>query len=73
MRQTYFLYHGTGEILMNNMEKMILDIWKDVLKNDNIELDDNFFDVGGTSLKALEIVEKCKKSGIIIPIYKMFT
>ncbi|MBR6385015.1 MAG: SDR family oxidoreductase [Ruminococcus sp.] len=58
---------------MNNMEKMISDIWKDVLKNDNIELDDNFFDVGGTSLKALEIVEKCKKSGIIIPIYKMFT
>lgn len=58
---------------MNKIEKMILGIWKEVLKNDNIGLDDNFFDVGGTSLKALEINEKCKKSGIIIPIYKMFT
>ena len=58
---------------MNNMEEIISDIWKDVLKNDSIGLDDNFFDVGGTSMKAIEIIEKCKKSGIIIPIYKMFT
>ena len=58
---------------MNAIEQQISAIWKEVLNNPDIGLDDNFFDVGGTSVKALEINEKCKKNGIIIPIYKMFT
>ncbi|MDE6426716.1 MAG: SDR family oxidoreductase [Ruminococcus sp.] len=58
---------------MNKKEQIIADIWKNALHIENIDPDDNFFDLGGTSVKALEINEECKKAGIMIPIYKMFT
>ncbi|MFK4011502.1 non-ribosomal peptide synthetase [Bacillus cereus] len=42
----------------DKVELDILQIWKDVLKIENIGLEDNFFDVGGTSLHVAEIYYK---------------
>lgn len=42
----------------DEIEHSILKIWKDILKTDFIGLDDNFFDVGGTSLHVAEIYYK---------------
>src|SRR5690606_19673409 len=39
----------------NPIEQKILTIWQNVLKHEQIGLDDNFFDVGGTSLHITEI------------------
>lgn len=39
----------------NPVEQKIMTIWQNVLKHDQIRLDDNFFDVGGTSLHIPEI------------------
>ncbi|MGE7625288.1 amino acid adenylation domain-containing protein [Viridibacillus sp. NPDC096237] len=38
--------------------KKVRDIWSLVLKNNALQLDDNFFDVGGTSLHVTEIYYK---------------
>lgn len=39
----------------NAIEKQLLSIWSDVLKHDNIALEDNFFEVGGDSLKMVKL------------------
>jgi acyl carrier protein len=38
-----------------------MKIWKKVLGRSRIGINDNFFDVGGTSLKAVQVVAMLKK------------
>lgn len=45
----------------NNREAGILAIWRQVLGNENIGIDDNFFDLGGHSLKAIQVVNRLQK------------
>lgn len=54
-------------------EKMIVRIWEEVLGLEGIGLDDNFFDLGGNSLKAGAIVLDVKaRTGIGMPIRHIF-
>jgi len=39
------------------IEQWITDIWQDKLGIDDVEVDDNFFDLGGNSLLSLEVIE----------------
>ena len=39
----------------NEMEKTIANAWKEVLKLDKVGVHDNFFDIGGDSLKAIRL------------------
>jgi amino acid adenylation domain-containing protein len=43
---------------VNAMQGRILEIWKEVLGNDTIGVDENFFDLGGHSVLAVELVRK---------------
>jgi polyketide synthase PksJ len=45
-----------------SMERMVLDIWKEVLGTDQIGLEDHFFDIGGNSLLTVQISDKLQKS-----------
>ena len=45
----------------NEIEIELATIWKNVLKKDRIGLKDNFFDLGGHSLKATQIVSQVYK------------
>lgn len=47
----------------NQIEKEITKIWQNVLKNKNIGLDDNFFEIGGDSLKVVELINALWKAG----------
>ncbi|MDQ1354811.1 MAG: hypothetical protein QG657_5120, partial [Acidobacteriota bacterium] len=56
------------------IEKKIADIWKEVLKLDDVGIFDNFFDLGGNSLNILTVNNKIKKAfERDIPVAKMFT
>lgn len=44
-------------------EKKLLNIWKQVLKLDNISIDDNFFDIGGDSISAINMQIEAIKNG----------
>jgi amino acid adenylation domain-containing protein len=46
----------------NQQEQMILEIWQKILQRKNIEINDNFFDVGGHSLLLSQMQEKLEKS-----------
>lgn len=40
---------------MTETEKKVLDIWKEIFQRDDINITDDFFEIGGDSLKAMRI------------------
>ncbi|WP_458123235.1 amino acid adenylation domain-containing protein [Paenibacillus sp. Z3-2] len=45
----------------NNTERQLLEIWKDVLRIPLVSVDSDFFEVGGHSLKALELASRVQE------------
>jgi hypothetical protein len=63
-----------SEIMLpsTEIEKKIHDIWSDVLKQEQINIIDDFFSVGGTSLTAISIMSKINKEYNSINIEDFF-
>ena len=56
-----------------NNEKVIAQLWKEVLQVEKVGTHDNFFDLGGNSLHVIQLGEKIKETfGINIPVVEMF-
>ncbi|GEM_PF-2672677 len=54
---------------LSDLEKTLLELWKNTLELEHIGLEDNFFEIGGTSLKALVLFDKISHMlGIDLPI-----
>ena len=51
----------TTPVVANATEEKLLGIWKDILNLETIGLTDNFFDLGGTSFKVVEMSSRIKK------------
>ncbi len=49
---------------LNSSEEKLLQIWKNILHIDNISLDDNFFDIGGDSIAAINMQIEAIKYGL---------
>ncbi len=47
-------------------ERQLLDIWRDVLKLERIGVTDNFFDLGGDSIRALHVVARARRAGLVL-------
>lgn len=43
------------------VEKTIIECWSLILETDNVNAEDDFFEMGGTSLSALDMVDEIKK------------
>ncbi|NIM11556.1 MAG: amino acid adenylation domain-containing protein [Candidatus Aminicenantes bacterium] len=57
----------------NKIERKLLEIWSEVLGHSAIGIDDNFFEVGGHSLKATILLSRIHKTlDIKIPLKKIF-
>lgn len=44
-------------------EKLLVSVWEEVLKKEGIGIKDNFFSIGGDSIKSIQIVSKLKQHG----------
>ena len=54
-------------------EELIADVWKEVLNQDKIGINDNFFDLGGHSLQATRVLTRLSQSTQIdIPLRTFF-
>ncbi|MCL5071891.1 MAG: amino acid adenylation domain-containing protein, partial [Actinobacteria bacterium] len=54
-------------------EKLIADVWRDVLKLDQIGIDDNFFQIGGHSLLAVRLASRIQRIfDVIFPVKMVF-
>jgi len=54
----------------NELEERIVASWSEVLGVDEIGIDDNFFDVGGESFKAIRVVRKIGESVSVMDLFK---
>lgn len=67
---------GTGSefsVPTTEVEKSLIQIWKRTLEREEIGVHDNFFDLGGNSLKLLKVVEQINKDlGTDLPVVKLF-
>ncbi|MHC5740138.1 non-ribosomal peptide synthetase, partial [Nostoc sp.] len=48
----------TVEMPQTKVEKIIADVWQKILLLEKVGLDDNFFDLGGTSLRLVQVWQK---------------
>lgn len=48
----------------NELEKELCSIWENVLKSPKVGVHDNFFNLGGNSLLAIQTVQKIRKMGL---------
>lgn len=49
---------------LSEMEQAFVDIWKQVLKLEEVSIDDNFFALGGDSILSIQMVSRALKQGI---------
>ncbi len=54
----------------NAFEARIAAIWSEVLGLDTVGIDDNFFDLGGESFKAVKVVRRIDKSVSVMDLFK---
>lgn len=55
------------------VQSMLIDIWKRVLKLDHITPADSFFALGGDSIKSLQVVHQAREQGLQITVRDIFT
>lgn len=53
-------------------ERLLTQIWKQVLRIDRLGIDDNFFDLGGDSLLSLEVLSWAHEAGLKIELKQLF-
>lgn len=62
-----------NDTILTNFEEELLCIWKEIFNLERINIHTNFYDIGGDSIKAIQIVSKLRKKGFdlsIADIYK---
>ena len=53
-------------------EKLLCNIWQDVLGVEKVGLNDNFFSLGGDSILSIRIVSQAKKKGLYLSVRNVF-
>lgn len=64
----------TGTLVepQNETEKVLAQIWADVLGFDRISLHDNFFEVGGDSILSIQIIARAHQAGLRLTPNQIF-
>lgn len=65
--------HVSVQLPQSNIEKIIAKVWEDLLGARSIALDDNFFEMGGDSIKAVQIVSRLHERGISVQAKDILT
>ncbi|MGE7607510.1 phosphopantetheine-binding protein [Peribacillus frigoritolerans] len=55
------------------IEEKLIGFWQEILEQETIDTDSNFFDLGGNSLLAMQFIQMVKNNlGVRLPIKVMF-
>ena len=57
----------------NQWEQALVEIWEGVLQNKSVGIADNFFNLGGDSIKAIQVSAKAQQIGLSVTIKDIFT
>ena len=68
-KQVAGLTRGTEYIApRNELEESLILIWQEVLNRENIGVQDNFYDLGGDSIKSIQVVSRLRGYGYVIKV-----
>ncbi|MCP4215525.1 MAG: hypothetical protein GY765_12805, partial [bacterium] len=56
----------------NKLEELLLEIWQDVLGSKTIGINDNFFMIGGDSIRTIQIASRLNKIGYKVEMQDIF-
>jgi amino acid adenylation domain-containing protein len=56
----------------NETEAVLAKIWADVLQLDKVGVNDNFFGIGGDSIRCISVVAKAKSAGFALAVIDIF-
>lgn len=56
----------------NEIERLLVKIWKEIFKLDHVSVIDNFFSLGGDSILAMQSVAKSRRHGISLKVKEIF-
>ncbi|WP_431088386.1 amino acid adenylation domain-containing protein [Paenibacillus sp. 8b26] len=76
-RKALPLPRGTGSwneeyvVPRNALEQQLVELWQTVLGAEKVGIDNNFFELGGQSLKAILLVSKAQEKGIYLGIHQV--
>jgi len=71
--QTDFAARAEHEAPQSELESRLADLWQQVLGLDRVGRSDNFFSVGGNSLKSIQVLVRLKDAyGINVPVRDFF-
>jgi len=56
----------------NESERILAHIWSDVLRVSEVGVLDNFFDLGGDSIRSIAILSRAREEGLELSLQKMF-
>ena len=65
---------GTGDDLaaITDVEATLLSIWREVLRVDEVDVDDDFFEIGGDSLLSIRVIARAAREGIRVAPERFF-
>ncbi|MCP4213468.1 MAG: non-ribosomal peptide synthetase, partial [bacterium] len=55
-----------------SVEKQLAEVWQEVLGVEQVGIEDDFFSMGGDSIKSIQIVSKLKKKKLKLEVSRMF-
>ena len=56
----------------DDREKKLVDTWKELLKREQVGIDDDFFMIGGDSIKAIQLISRMKREGYQLEMKNVF-
>jgi amino acid adenylation domain-containing protein/non-ribosomal peptide synthase protein (TIGR01720 family) len=65
--------HAEPQMPANEMEQIMLNVWRDILGPSVMAVTDNFFHLGGDSIKAVQITSRLLEKGIVLKARDMLT
>ena len=64
---------GEDQAPTNDLERKLVEIWREILSAEKIGINDNFFNLGGQSLKATTLMSKIHKEfSVELPLREIF-
>jgi amino acid adenylation domain-containing protein len=56
----------------NSTEKLLAEIWGEILQAEAVSIRDNFFDLGGDSILSIQVCARARNAGIRISMHELF-
>jgi amino acid adenylation domain-containing protein len=56
----------------NENEKLLAEIWQDVLRVDQVGVRDSFFELGGDSIRSIQVLARAQEKGVGFSLQRLF-